>query len=295
MSNHPTRLRELDRVTPPDLRAEVDTRLRRQPNETYGDPPPFPHGPRRFATGVAVGLALAVFVGALAWWGFSTGAPSPVSSPPDGVPAPSAPGVKAPTPSPTSTCQTRPIFSVPTQCFDPEANPFNEERSSEVTFAEAQAAADFPIYAPQTALAEDGTLTHVWISVPAEPRGTPPYHLTEVALSYGSGIQITFQPWQYGPKAAPFSEEQVAEAFRQMANEMPAGTATVATIDGIPALEVHGNLEVTDNPWSLEMHLGSKNANAVEMTIRGRRSPAELETVAESIVAQWKAAGSGAG
>src|SRR3954451_8217572 len=86
MSNRPTRLRELDRLAPPDLQAEVDARLRRQSTEIHRDPPPFPHGPRRFATGVAVGLALSVLVGALAWWGLSSNVPSPTASPSSAFP-----------------------------------------------------------------------------------------------------------------------------------------------------------------------------------------------------------------
>ena len=201
------------------------------------------------------------------------------------------------TPSPTQSCQIAAgAFGLFRGCFDPNTNPFRGDGAAEVTFAQAQSAASFPIYAPQTSPADDHTLTHAWIGVEAGGGGMLPRHdLTEVALSYASGIQITYVPWQYGPKAPPFSEEQAAAHYRQVASEGPAGTFTVVTIDGIPALVAQENLEATDNPWGIDLQLGSANDNAVTVHIRGRHDPAELEVVAGSIISQWKAAGSGAG
>jgi len=228
-----------------------------------------------------------------AWIAFGSGHPAPTGHGP--TPTPPASGTSGP--SPAATCQPATgVFGGFGGCFDPDSNPFRGPGASEVTFAQAQAAADLPIYAPQTTLAEDGTLSHAWIGVdPETPPMLPHHDVTKVALSYESGIQITFVPWQYGPNAPPFSEEQVAEHYRQVAGEAPAGVFTATTIDGIPALEGRENVEATNNPWWVELQLGSTNANAVTVRIVGRRSVADLATVAESIISQWKSAGSGAG
>ncbi len=118
-------------------------------------------------------------------------------------------------------------------------------------------------------LASDSSLTHVWTSVETAPPPMIPRHVTKVALAYSSGIQVTIVPWQYGRKAPPFSQAQVASHYKAIADESLAGAFTISTIEGIPVLVNRENVQSEDNPGVLEFQLGTANANAVTVQLVG--------------------------
>ena len=60
------------------------------------------------------------------------------------------------------------------------------------------------------------------------------------------------------------------------------------SIQGVPALVIAQDVGGQYNPGSIEMDLGTSNADAVTVTVFGRFSFGELDDVATSIVSQWR-------
>jgi hypothetical protein len=120
----------------------------------------------------------------------------------------------------------------------------------------------------------------------------PDHAQTSVALAYASGIVVTYVPWQYGKDAPTFSQTQSATHYEQMVDQTPSGAMTFQRIGGIPSLAIEQNFGGQENPGSIDFQLGTENSNAVTLTVFGRRSATDLETVAASIASQWEQANS---
>ncbi|HXJ64390.1 MAG TPA: hypothetical protein VNN79_11600, partial [Actinomycetota bacterium] len=86
----------------------------------------------RLATAPGYGVA-----GDLAWQPGTVGRSAPT--------APATPLSPDPQPSAAASCEPAPLFGLHEQCFDPNSDPFHVDGASEVTFAQAEASADFPI------------------------------------------------------------------------------------------------------------------------------------------------------
>jgi hypothetical protein len=153
--------------------------------------------------------------------------------------------------------------------------------------AEAQAAAQYTIPSPETALASDASITHVWLGVEA-PGGKemlPDHAQATVALAYGSGVQVTFVPWVYGIDVPPFSQRANAQSYEIAASQDP--SLSVVTVAGVPAriLPTSGD----GGPGSIEFNLGTSNEDALTIVVMGRLDTPSLQDVAASIISQRNA------
>lgn len=167
--------------------------------------------------------------------------------------------------------------------WSPNVAPFGVPQDS---LAQAESEIAYKLYLPDTATASDSSLTHVWIG--SEPPGgedmLPTTPQATVALAYSAGLQVTVVPWVYGVKAPPISQEDAAKSY-EIAVSQDEGYST-GTIDGIPVLVYPHD---KSGPGSVEFNLGTANSDALTIAVIGNMDTADLETVAESIIAQWGA------
>jgi hypothetical protein len=161
--------------------------------------------------------------------------------------------------------------------------------AQETTLDQAVSQAGYPFFRATVALASDDSVSHVWLGTQEAGEGMlPKQDQREVAISYSSGVVVSYIPWQYGPSAPPFSEGQVARHDKAAEAHSPRGLMTASSIRGVPALILATNFEGQDNPGSIELHLGTSNEDAVEVVVYGRYPSVDLMNVAASIVEQWE-------
>jgi hypothetical protein len=161
----------------------------------------------------------------------------------------------------------------------------------ETTINQARSRAGYPVYAPNVPLASDEILAYTWVGTEApDAELLPNRELTTIALSYSSGLLVTYIPWQYGPAAPPFSQAQNAAYYEATTSQTPSGMMQTDLIEGIPVRVIFRNFRGQDNPGSVKFELGTSNEDAITVTVQGRHSTSDLESVASSIIAQWQEA-----
>ncbi len=173
--------------------------------------------------------------------------------------------------------------------WKPQTTPFQIGGGQEATEAQALAQATSEIDLPALPVAADSSLTHAWwISIPPTDGLLPTVPRTSVAFAYQSGVQIIYDPWQYGATAT-FSQTQNRAYFQVQSSQLP-GIISVDTVAGIPVGVIPSNAGGAGGPGSIEFELGTQPSDAVQITVLGRLSTAELEAVAASIIGTWEAA-----
>jgi len=181
----------------------------------------------------------------------------------------------------------RPVAGFGTGGFwSPDVDPIG---GKEVSLSAAQSESGYPIYAPSSNLTSDSSLSHVWMGT--EPPGgdsmLPTYAQTTVALSYSSGVQVTFIPWVYGVDAPTFSQTSNEQAYKLAASQL--STISVDSLDGTP-VRMMAYESGAESPGWVEFNLGTSNADALDITVLGKLNSSDLESVSRSIIDQWLAA-----
>lgn len=154
------------------------------------------------------------------------------------------------------------------------------------TLSEAQEALPPGLLLPSdSALA--GTATDVWLGVqPASEGLLPKRDLPAVAVSYSTGVQVEYVPWQYGPSAPPLSGSAGEEHFAAIVGQLPEGSGKVTEIKGVPAMIVEPIVDGA--PTTVEFAVGTLNQEAVEIVLTGRVSDSQLVEVAGGIIDGWQ-------
>jgi hypothetical protein len=170
--------------------------------------------------------------------------------------------------------------------WSPDTDPIG---GKEVSLSVAQTESGYAIYVPSTNLASDSSLSHVWMGT--EPPGgvsmLPATAQTTVALSYSTGVQVTIVPWVYGVDAPAFSQTSNEQAYKLAASQLP--TLSVDYLDGVP-VRLMSYESGADSPGWVEFNIGTSNADALDITVLGKLSSTDLESVSRSIIDQWLAA-----
>jgi hypothetical protein len=114
-----------------------------------------------------------------------------------------------------------------------------QPEGTRVTLSEAEASTLFPILRPDSPLANDSTITGVWIGTSAGDPSIPtmPTVLHSVLIDYSSGVRLWLGSSELTPEAASKAPQQVAENVNLHAGSLP---AEVRTILGRPALVLGG-------------------------------------------------------
>jgi len=165
----------------------------------------------------------------------------------------------------------------------PMSGPFGRE----ATLSTARSEAGYPLYTPNTSLASDTDITHVWLGTEAAGGQymLPDHPQTSVAITYSSGIQVIFTPWVYGVDAPPFSQARNERSYEIAATQDD--YISVAEIDSIPV-----RIESSTSgpaPSSVEFNLGTRNADALTVVVIGRADIDALSDVSSSIIQAWLA------
>ena len=134
----------------------------------------------------------------------------------------------------------------------------------EVSLAEAQRRAPFPIHRPSSPLASDSSITAVWIQDVMGDDGARDF---QAAVDYVSGLEILLGPVTFDPAT------YYANAARELGN-----SSRVQNIDGHPALVIPEGNDGGDGPGSVAFVI-----DGTEITVYGHSPIGDLIAVATSV------------